>query len=153
MNYGFNREQFHKDLDDFVKFFTGFGKSFMPSAKKVKGNEIGFFEEQYIRFRLNLVDMGISHIIRSCIVIIVGLILWATVFRKAMLDVRLILIFGFVVFYAWFMMPHLTKDDKPVSNFASVLVETQKFWVKLFNGILEFFAGVFEPFLPEQKKK
>lgn len=153
MNYGFNRNQFHKDVEDFTKFFTGFSKSYGPSAKKVSGKEIGFFEEMHIRFRLWLVDLGISQVIRLCILIIVGLILWVTIFRHAMLDVRILTIFGFLIFYGWLMDDHLMNKGKPVGTVANIIVETRDFGFKLFAGIKEFFMDIFYVFFPKPAPK
>jgi hypothetical protein len=49
MNFGFDHEQLQKDIDDFVGFFTGFGKSFGPSQKKIQGKSLGFGEQMYVR--------------------------------------------------------------------------------------------------------
>lgn len=151
MNYGFNHEQLKKDWDDFLGFFKGFSKSFGPSAKKVKGKEIGFFEEMYIRFRLNLVEMGISKIIRTVIVIIVGLTIFLPLFINSQLDMRFILVFLFIIFYAWMMMDHLIVDEKPVDTTAKLIVGIHEFGLGLFSGIKTFFADVFDALNPFPK--
>lgn len=153
MNYGFNHEQLKKDWSDFVGFFTGFGKSFGPSAKKVQGKEIGFFQEMYIRFRLNLVEMGISKIIRTVIVIVVGLVIGLPLFINSQLDMRFIVVFLFIVFYAWMMMDHLVVNDKPIDTTAKLVVGIHKFGLELFNGIKTFFADVFNTINPLPKSK
>ena len=153
MNYGFNRDQFHQDLQDFWKFFSGFGKSFGPTAKKAKGQEIGFFHESYIRFRLNLVEMGISKVIRVVISLIVAMILYVVLFRNSDLTMRFILVFGFVVFYAWLMMEHLVVDKKPVDATAKLIVSVHDFWKSLYEGIKGFFSGVVAGLTPSGDSK
>lgn len=152
MNYGFNHEQLKKDWSDFVGFFTGFGKSFGPSAKKVQGKEIGFFQEMYIRFRLNLVEMGISKIIRMVIVLSVGLIIFLPLFINSQLDMRFILAFLFIIFYAWMMMDHLVVNDKPIDTTAKLVVGIHKFGLELFGGIKTFFIDVIDGINPFSKK-
>lgn len=153
MNYGFNHEQLKKDWSDFLNFFTGFGKSFAPSAKKIQGKEIGFFEESYIRFRLNLVEMGISKIIRSVIVIMVGLVIGLPLFINSQLDMRLIIVFLFIIFYGWMMMDHLVVNDKPVDTTAKLVVGIHKFGLELFSGIKTLFIDIFEALNPFPKSK
>jgi hypothetical protein len=153
MNYGFNHEQLKKDWADFASFFTGFGKSFGPSAKKVKGKEIGFFEEMHIRFRLNLVEMGITKIIRTVIVIIVGLIIVLPLFINSQLDMRLIIAFLFIIFYGWMMMDHLVVDKKPIDTTAKLIVGVHDFGLELFAGIKTFFADVFGAINPFPKSE
>lgn len=155
MNYGFNRNQLDRDLEDFLKFFTGFSKSYGPSAKKVSGKEIGFFEEMYIRFRLWLVELGISQLIRLGIVIVVGLILWVTIFRNAMLDVRILTLFGFIVFTGWMMDAHLSDKGEPIHMTARVVLETRDFGFKLFEGIKQLVTDIFYTLFPNlaEKKK
>jgi hypothetical protein len=144
MNYGFNHDQFHKDVEDFLKFFTSFGKSFFPSAKKVQGKEIGMLEQTTIRFRLYLVDLGITQVIRLGIVAIVGIVLWLVVFRNAMLDVRVITLFGFIAFVGWMMSDHLIKDGEPIHVTAKVTMGVFDFWKELYSGIKDFLAEVFD---------
>lgn len=153
MNYGFNRNQLQKDVDDFINFFTGFTKSYGWSAKKVSGKEIGFLENMHIRFRLWLVDLGISQIIRLCMVILVGIILWVTIFRNAMLDVRILTLFGFIVFTGWLMNDHLLDKGKPIGTTAHVILETRDFGFKLFAGITELFTDIFYTFFPKPAPK
>lgn len=151
MNYGFNHEQLKKDWDDFLGFFTGFSKSFGPSAKKVKGKEIGFFEEMYIRFRLNIVEMGISQVIRLVIVIIVGVTIFLPLFINSQLDMRFIFVFLFIIFYAWMMMDHLIENEKPVDTTAKLIVGIHGFGVELFKGIKTFFTDVIDAINPFSK--
>lgn len=153
MNYGFNRKQLDRDLEDFFKFFTGFSKSYGPSAKKVSGKEIGFFEEMNIRFRLWLVDLGISQVIRLCIAIVVGIILWVTILRNAMIDVKVLTVFGFLIFYGWLMDDHLIDKGKPVDTTAKIIVGTRDFGYDLFSGIKDFFSGIFYHFFPQAEPK
>ncbi len=155
MNYGFNRDQLQQDLKDFREFMTGFGKSFLPSAKKAQGKQLGFFEEMYIRFRIELVNMGISKIIRLVIALVVAVILWITVFRNAMTDVRMLLIFGFIVFYGWLMNEHLIDKGKPVDTTAQIIVGVHEFGVGVWDGVTDFFSGIInhllELILPPKK--
>ena len=156
MNQSFNHNQFHEDMNDLLKFLKGFGKSFGPSAKKVKGTEIGIFEELYIRFRLSLVEMGISKIIRTVIAIIVGVFIFLPLFLKSQMDMKVIFLFLFIVFYAWLMMDHLVVDEKPVDTTAKIIVGVHEFGVSLWEGIKDFFGGVFgalNPFKKEEAKK
>ena len=152
MNYGFDHDQLQKDWHDFVRFLTGFGKSFAPSTKKVKGKQIGFFEEMHIRFRLSLVEMGISKLIRTVIVLIVALAVFLPLFIKSQIDMKFILVFAFIIFYVWMMMEHLVVDGKPVDNTAKLLVGIHSFWGDVYSGMQEFVSGVFSGLNPFAKK-
>lgn len=152
MDYGFNHDQFKEDIDDFVTYVTAFGKSFGPSAKKIQGKQLGFFEESYIRFRLGLVEMGISKVIRTCIAWIVAIILFFTVFIHADITVQFLLIFGFIVYYAWLMSDHLVVDKAPVSATAGIIVGVQEFTNGVWDGIKGLFTDIFSALNPFGKK-
>ncbi len=152
MNYGFDHGQLQKDWHDFVGFFTGFSKSFGPKQKKVKDRPISFFEEAHIRFRLSLVEMGISKLIRTVIVIIVMLVVFLPLFIKSQIDMKFILIFFFIVFYVWMMMEHLVVDGKPVDNTAKLLVGIHSFWISVYSGTQDFVSGIFSSLNPFAKK-
>lgn len=153
MNYGFNGEQFHSDKDDFLKFITGFLKSFGPSPKKIQGKKIGFIEEMHVRFRLSLVEMGISKIIRAVIAIIVGILVYAILFRPADLTMRLIIVLGFISFYAWLMDEHLVVDGSPVSTTAKLIVNTHEFSSGIVDAAKGFFSGAASILNPFSKQK
>lgn len=153
MNNGFDHDQLQKDWEDFLGFFTGFAKSFGPKPKKVKDQEIGFFEEMYIRFRLSLVDMGISKIIRTVLVIIVGLIVFGTLFRNATMEMKLIIVIGFIMYYVWQMNDHLIVDKKPVDTTAKILVGVHDFGHEVIQGIKGLFGGIFDALNPFPKEK
>ena len=153
MDYEFNHDQLRQDLDDFVEFFTAFGKSFGPSAKKIQGKKLGFFEEMYIRFRLGMVEMGISRVIRTCIAFVVAIILFFTVFIHADLTTQLILILGYITYYAWLMSEHLVDADKsPVGFSAKVILGVQEFINGLWDGISTLFTDIFTELNPFGKK-
>lgn len=137
MNPRFNQSQFDADIQAVKDFFTAFIKSFLPGPKSIQGRELGFFEIQYIKFRLHLVEMGISKVIRMCIFTIVVLFFFVTLFFK--LGTELKVVFGILVigYYAWLFAPHLTTDGKPdgkpVDTFSGWMVELNKFREGLFK--------------------
>lgn len=151
MHYGFNHDQLQKDWEELTQFLTGFGKSFGPSAKKVQGKEIGFFEEVHIRFRLSLVEMGISKLIRSGIAIIVALVL-VPFFIKSQIDMKVVLVAGFLIFYAWLMKEHLVVNDKPVDRVAELLVGFHGFSKGVYEGVQDLIVGVLSGLNPFAKK-
>ena len=125
-----------------------FLKSFGPSPKKIEERPIGIFEAMHIRFRLSLVEMGISQVIRLGIVIIVGIIIYVTLFRHAGTLFKIIIGLGFVVYYAWLMGPHLVEDfkldgvkitGKPTGTVSGYLVEFHNFWFEFQEGIVSIF--------------
>jgi hypothetical protein len=126
MNYGFNHEQLDTDLKAISDFFIKFIKSFGPSQKKIQDKPIGFFEELYIRFRLHIVEMGITKTIRSSIVMIVGIILLVTIFQDLDNNFKILAVFGFFLFYVWMFLPHL-EEDKKTSLFAKKSIDLHKF--------------------------
>lgn len=137
MNYEFNQSQFDADIKAVKNFWTGFIKSFLPGPKSIQGRELGFFEEHYIRFRLHLVEMGISKVIRTVIfTLVVGFFL-ITLFPKLGSDLKIIFVIAVVVYYAWLFAPHLTKDGKPdgkpVDTFSGWMVQLNTFREDLFK--------------------
>lgn len=110
--YHFHRDQLHDDLTSVTESFWKFLKSFGPSQKKIVDRPIGIFEELHIRFRLSLVEMGISKVIRMVIALIVGIFLYFVVFRHADPAFKIILVFVYISYYIWLMVPHLVKDGK-----------------------------------------
>lgn len=116
MNYEFHHDQLHKDIDDFFSFFTGFGKSFLPGEVKLQGKPLGFWEKKHISFRLMLVHMGISKVIRTALVLIVGIILFFTVFIHADMFMKLVCLLAFLLYFAWQYAPHLINDLKVKDN-------------------------------------
>lgn len=112
MQYGFNHQQFDADVQAISNFFIKFIKSFGKSPKKIQDREVGFFEEIYIRFRLFLVEQGISWCIRSGIIIIVALFLYFTVFRHADVVIKTVIGTGFLLYYIWLFMPHIADGAK-----------------------------------------
>ena len=137
MNYGFNHEQLDADINAVKEFFIKFVKSFGKTPKKVNDKELGFFEEQYIRFRLHLVDMGISKVIRNIIVIIIGIILFFTVFIHSDILFKVLTVLTIIWIYAWFHMDDLKKETTLLSG--------------IVMSIHEFINSLFKK--PEQKKK
>lgn len=123
MQSGFNSEQLHKDLEDIKNFISGFFKSFGPTPKKIGETRLGFIEEQKVRFHLNLVEMGISKIIRISILIIVGLAIVLPILLLTAGILQVIVIFIFLSFGIWLMMDHLVVNKKPVSTVAGYLVK------------------------------
>jgi hypothetical protein len=111
-NYRFDNDQFSKDLAEISKFFWEFTKSFGPSQKKIVDRPIGILEEINIRFRLGLVEMGISKIIRMVIAIIVGLIVYFVLFRHAGPFFKILIGGAFLSYYIWLMVPHLATEGK-----------------------------------------
>lgn len=93
-------------------FFTRFLRSFGPSQKKIGDKPIGFFHEQYIRFRFMLVDMGPVKWFKSIIAIIGGLILYFTLFRHSDPLFAFVTIILFIFFYVWVWGEELGKEDK-----------------------------------------
>lgn len=127
----FNQSQFDQDWRYVSGFFVKFFKSFGPSQKKVKDKPVGFLHEQYIRFRLMLVEMGISRVIRNVILIVVGTILYFTIFRNVDPFLKSLTVLGFLLYYIWLFMPHLEDDKKAGSWFAEHSIDLHKFfWVK-----------------------
>ncbi len=112
MNYEFKKDQFSEDMAEVAKFFLSFVKSFGPSPKKLVDRPIGIFEAMHIRFRLSLVEMGISKVIRTGVVLIVGVILYFTLFRYAAPLFKVIIGFAFLIYYIWLFAPHLAEDMK-----------------------------------------
>ena len=110
--YQFHHDQFAEDLEAIKKGFFGFLKSFGPSPKKIVDRPIGIFEEINIRFRLSLVEMGISKVIRSAMLLIVGIFVYFVLFRNADVWFKFIIGFGFLSYYIWLFMPHLVTDGK-----------------------------------------
>jgi hypothetical protein len=144
MNYQFNQSQFDADVQSVKDFWAGFIKSFLPGPKSIQGRELGFFEESYIRFRLHLVDMGISKLIRTVIFTVVILFLLITLFPKLGSDLKILFVIAVIVYYAWLFTPHFTKDGKPDGK----PVDTVSGWMLELN---KFRTGLFEK--KEEKKK
>lgn len=147
-NYQFHRSQLEEDFEAIKKFSMDFLKSFGPSPKKIVDRPIGVFEAAHIRFRLSLVEMGISQVIRSVIVIIVGIIVYFTLFRYAGVLFKVIIALGFLVYYAWLMGPHLVEDfkldgvqikGKPTGIFSGYMVELHNFWFEFQEGFTSIF--------------
>lgn len=126
MNYGFNHQQFDDDLKAVGGFLVKFLKSFGPSQKKIEDKPLNIFEELYIRFRLHVVEMGITKTIRSVIVVVVGILLLATIFQDLDASLKLLFAFGYFLFYAWMFLPHL-EEDKKDSLFARKTIDLHKF--------------------------
>lgn len=152
MNKGFNRDQLHQDAKDFVVFSKGFSKSFGSTPKKIQGEKIGFFEEVYVRFRLSLVEMGISKVIRLVIAIAVAVLLYFILFRNSDTSMRWIVALGFIVFYAWLMMDHLVVDGKPVDMVAKGIVGVHGFWNGVLSEIQAVVIDIFGSLNPFAKK-
>jgi len=112
MNYEFKKDQFSEDVADIAKFFLSFVKSFGPSEKKLVDRPIGIFEAMHIRFRLSLVEMGISKIIRTVIALVVGIIVYFTLFRYAAPLFKVIIGGAFLIYYIWLLAPNLAEDMK-----------------------------------------
>lgn len=126
MNYGFNDQQLNEDLQAVKDFLIKFLKSFGPSQKKIEDKPLGFFEEMYIRFRLGLVEMGITKIIRGSIVLMVGLVAMVTLFPNLDSNLKLAMVFGLFLFYVWMFLPHL-EEDKKDSLFAKKTIDLHNF--------------------------
>ena len=94
----FNHDLLKQDIDAVKEFFVKFFKSFGPSQKKVADKPLGFFEEQYIRFRLHLVDMGPVKWFKTVVVIIAGIVLYFVLFRHS--DPLFMIVTGFL--FIWF---------------------------------------------------
>ncbi len=155
MNYGFNHQQFDADLDAVREFFVKFLKSFGPSQKKVAEKPLGYFEEKNIRFRLMLVEMGISKIIRSVIAIVVGILVYFVLFRYASPVFKGIIALGFVLYYAWLLAPHLVedfkmKDDKIQGKPVSII---SGYLTTLHNERVDLQSAFFGLFKKTEKKK
>ena len=144
MNNQFNQSQFDADVKAVKDFWVGFIKSFLPGPKSIQGKPVGFFEEIYIRFRLYLVDMGISKVIRSVIFTIIVGFLFVTLFFKLGSDLKIIFVLGIIIYYAWLFAPHFTEDGKPEGK----IVDTFSGWMLELN---KFREGLFEK--KEEKKK
>ncbi len=128
MATGFDHEQFTQDMKDLKTFFAGFFKSMGFASKKAEvggGPTLGFWEERYIRFRLNLVEMGISKVIRTVILILVTVVIFIPLFLDSDTVMKIIIAFIFLSFYTWLFMDHLVVDKKPVGAIAALLVKIQ----------------------------
>ena len=154
MNYGFHHEQFDADIKAVSDFFLKFIKSFGPSPKKIVDRPIGIIEASNIRFRLWLVELGISQVIRMVIVTVVGIIVFFTLFIHASAFLKVIIGLGFLVYYTWMMGPHLVEGfkldgvqikGKPAGTVSGYLVGLHNFW-------FEFQEGIVSIFKPEKKK-
>jgi len=133
MDYRFDTEQLKSDAQAIKDTFLNFLISFGPSAKKIQGRKIGFFEEIHTLFRLSLVEMGISKIIRTGVFIILGVIVYITFFRPVSSDMKWVIGFFTLIYYIWLFMPHLEKNKKDGSFFADMLIT---FYQELFSVIL-----------------
>lgn len=140
INYEFNQKQFNDDFDAVKATFFGMIKSFGPSPQPV-----GFFEEMKIRFMLGLVEMGISTIIRTVILIIVGLFLYFTFFRHSDELFKLIFAILFISYGTWLFLDTLVKQEKDGDFIAKILLGIRQ-------GILGFFS-LFKKNKKEVKKK
>jgi hypothetical protein len=56
--------------------------------------------------------MGISKVIRSVMLLIVGVFVYFVLFRHADPWFKAIIGFGFLSYYIWLFMPHLVTDGK-----------------------------------------
>ncbi len=110
--YHFHRDQFSEDVTYVKATFWKFVTSFGPSEKKIVDRPIGFIESSHIRFRLALVEMGISKVIRTVILLIVGILVYFIIFRHADPFFKLIIAIAFFSYYVWLFVPHLVKDGK-----------------------------------------
>lgn len=151
MNYEFKKDQFSEDMAEVAKFFLSFVKSFGPSPKKLVDRPIGIFEAMHIRFRLSLVEMGISKVIRTVMVLIVGIILYFTLFRYASLFFKLIIGGGFFFYYLWIMGTHFAeegkfKDGKIIGKPLDTLSE---YFINIHNYRIDVQSSLFPP----EKKK
>lgn len=144
--FDFNHDQLQEDINDFKEYFFGFIKSFGPGKKKIGDRGISVFEEMNIRFRLNLIEMGISKIIRLSLLIIVGVLSYFTLFRNA--DSAMKIVFGlmFLAYTIWLYLPHMSEGakltgwvvegGKPVGTFSKYAIKTHNanvsalIWIK-----------------------
>jgi hypothetical protein len=122
MSMGFNHDQLNQDINAVKSTFTGFLKSLGPSQKKVGERPVSFGEEQHIRFRLMLVEWGIAKIIRTVIVIIVGILVYFLIFRNASGLFKVITGLVFLSYAVWMLLDHLTASAKEGSIVAGQLV-------------------------------
>lgn len=108
----FNHNLLKQDINAVKEFFVKFFKSFGPSQKKVADKPIGFFEEQYIRFRFRLVDMGPVKWFKTVVVFIGAVVIYLIVFRHGDALFRLVAILMFVLFYVWVWGEGLDSEGK-----------------------------------------
>lgn len=150
MNYGFNNKQLDDDFKAIGDFFVKFLKSFGPSPKKIVDRPIGILEASNIRFRLWLVELGISQVIRMVIVLIVGVFVFFTVFIHASTFFKIIIGFGFIIYYVWLMGPHLVEDfkldgvqikGKPTGIISGYLVGLHNVWFEFQDSVASLFKS------------
>jgi hypothetical protein len=148
--FDFNHDQLREDVNDFKEYFFGFAKSFGPGKKKIGDRGISVFEEMNIRFRLNLVEMGISKIIRLSLLIIVGTFSYFILFRNADIVMKIIFGLAFLAYTIWLYLPHMSEGakltgwivegGKPVGTFSKYAIKTHNANVSALTWIGEALA-------------
>lgn len=139
MSNGFNRSQLDADVEAVFGFIKKFIASFLKKPKKIGSVEIGWAEEQKTRFMLNLVEMGISKIIRTIIISLVALFIFLPLFLKSQWDMRGVLFVIFLFFFVWMMQDHLLVDKKPAGFTAGWILKIHAF----FQGVLKKITSLF----------
>lgn len=145
--FEFDHDQLQKDLEDFKGFFFGFLKSFGPGKKKIGERSISVSEEMNVRFRLAIVDMGISKVIRLSILIVVGTLSYFLLFRNADLMMKVVFGLAFLAYAIWLYLPHLSpgaklagwvvEGGKPEGMFAKYAIRTHNANVSVLTWIGE----------------
>jgi hypothetical protein len=153
MNYEFDRDLLSEDWNHIKDFFGKFFKSFGPSEKKVKGVPIGFWEGMYIKFRLMLVEMGISQVIRLCLAFIVGVVVYFAIYRQVGPGFKVVTVFLFICYFIWLYAPHLAKDGKikdgkiegkPEGTVSGLLISFHNNRVEAQGSLMEYIGGFFK---------
>lgn len=137
-----NHELLKSDIQAVVDFVIRFLKSFGPSPKKVNDKPLGFFEEQYIRFRFRLVDMGPVKWFKTVVVIIGGIVLYFVLFRHSSPVMMIVTVIIFAVFYGWVWGEELAKELK----------DDKAGFDRHFGSVHKSVTGMFKK-LEEPKKK
>lgn len=144
MKFDFDHKQFDDDVESVKKLFVGFLKSLGPKQKKMGEVPVGTLEEQHIRFRLSLVEMGISKIIRICLVILFGILLYALVFRNSDGFFKIITVLIFISFLAWMLLDHLKESAKDGSRVAGALVSFHGHRESIQETTFGFISSIFK---------
>ena len=95
--------------------------------------------------------MGMPKIIRTCIVFIVGIILFFTVFVRADAIIQLIVAFGFFSYVVWMFLPHIEDSAKAGSTVASALKGFHATRVSTQESVGGWISGVFQSLNPFSK--
>ena len=131
MDFGFDHKTLREDLTMAKNAVFGFLKSFGPAPRQA-----GFAEDQKMRFMLSLVEMGPLKIIKTIMLVIVGLFLLLVIFIHADAFFKVVSVAAFIIFYGWLFSGEIAETVKKAGDKITINQGLAKL-----NQVLKFVEG------------